>query len=132
MEVAVGPTDGLGVMLIQRVALLSVVDLGREGVQGGTICLPLSLLYLFPFHPGSGWFPHEVTTKIDRYLWIPSRFTLSQRRHGTHPATTTAGHVAVAEGGPTSNKQTCLLEDHAQKHQHPTQQRATQEEYPLG
>jgi len=31
-------------MLIQRVTLLSVVDLGREGVQGGPFCLPLSLL----------------------------------------------------------------------------------------
>jgi len=31
-------------MPIQRVALLSVVDLGREGVQGGPFCLPLSLL----------------------------------------------------------------------------------------
>ena len=31
-------------MLIQRVALLSIVDLGREGVQGGSFCLPLSLL----------------------------------------------------------------------------------------
>src|SRR6218665_1111466 len=37
-----------------------------------------------------------------------------RRRRGTHPATTTAGHVAVAEGGPTSNKQTCLLQDPAQ------------------
>jgi len=31
-------------MLIQRVALLSVVDLGRESVQGGPLCLPLSFL----------------------------------------------------------------------------------------
>ena len=31
-------------MLNQRVALLSVVDLGREGVQGGPFCLPLSFL----------------------------------------------------------------------------------------
>ena len=50
-------------MLNQRVALLSVVDLGREGVQG----VSLSLFYPFPFHPGSGWFPHEVTTKVSGY-----------------------------------------------------------------
>src|SRR6218665_688498 len=37
-------TDGLGVMPIQRVALLSVDDLGRESVQGGPLCLPLSFL----------------------------------------------------------------------------------------
>src|SRR6218665_2538845 len=93
-------------MLIQRVALLSIVDLGHEGVQGGSFCLPLSLLSVsispslssirFHFIRAAGGSPVLVSIALPFAFhtwcfsfalichWISIVFLLYGRRIATH------------------------------------------------